>query len=107
MEEDSTLLASRRLGPLLVVAPCRIVYTTATSSRFGFAYGTLPGHPERGEDAFHVVRHEDDTVTAEIVAFSRPADLPTRLAGPAARLIQKAVTRRYLRGIADYVRQDQ
>jgi uncharacterized protein (UPF0548 family) len=40
---------------------------------------------------------------AEIVAFSRPADLPTRLAGPLARRIQKAATKRYIDGIRAYV----
>jgi len=79
IEEGGTVVVSRNLGPVLLVAPCRIVYTTATATRFGFAYATLPGHPERGEEAFHVT-FDDDRVVAEIVAFSRPADLPTRLA---------------------------
>jgi uncharacterized protein (UPF0548 family) len=35
------------LGPVHVVAPCRIVYVTDEVNRFGFAYGSLPGHPER------------------------------------------------------------
>ena len=98
IEEGVTVLVSRNLGPVLLVAPCRIVYTTATTTRFGFAYGTLPGHPERGEEAFHVT-FENGRVLAEIVAFSRPADLPTRLAGPLARYIQKATTKRYIDGI--------
>jgi uncharacterized protein (UPF0548 family) len=89
VEEGGTVVVSRSFGPVLLVAPCRIVYTTATATRFGFAYGTLPGHPEQGEEAFHV-SFEDGQVVAEIVAFSRPADLPTRLAGPLARRIQKA-----------------
>ena len=103
IEEGTTVLASRSLGPITVIAPCRIVYITDELSRFGFAYGTLPGHPERGEEAFHVVRCDDGTVRAEIVAFSRPDDLPTKLAGPIAREIQKAVTRRYMAGIQQYV----
>ena len=76
---------------------------TDEPQRFGFAYGTLPGHPEVGEEAFHVVLDDDATVSAEIVAFSRPGDLLTRLAGPVARGAQKAVTRRYLAGIQRYV----
>lgn len=104
IEEGNTILASRSLGPFLIIAPCRIVYRSYTASRFGFAYGTLPGHPEQGEEAFHVVRHDDGTVEADVVAFSRPADLSTRLAGPLAREIQKTVTRRYLQGIQEYVR---
>jgi len=43
-----------RLG--YVMAAGRVVYVTAEADRRGFAYGTLPGHPERGEEAFHLVR---------------------------------------------------
>jgi uncharacterized protein (UPF0548 family) len=102
IEEGGTVVVSRNLGPVLLIAPCRLVYTTETAIRFGFAYGTLPGHPEQGEEAFHV-SFEDGRVLAEIVAFSRPADLLTRLAGPLARRIQKATTNRYIDGIRTYV----
>jgi uncharacterized protein (UPF0548 family) len=102
IEDGGTVVVSRSFGPVLLVAPCRIVYTTATETRFGFAYGTLPGHPEQGEEAFHVT-FEDGQVVAEIVAFSRPADLATRLAGPLARQIQRAATKRYIDGIRSYV----
>jgi uncharacterized protein (UPF0548 family) len=34
----------------------------------------LTGHPERGEEAFHVERSTDGEVTFGVVAFSRPAD---------------------------------
>lgn len=81
-----------------------MVLGTDEPSRFGFAYGTLPGHPETGEEAFHVVRETDGSVTAEIVAFSRPADLPTRAASPLARQIQRAATLAgNLEGIESYV----
>jgi uncharacterized protein (UPF0548 family) len=103
IEEGSTVLASRSFGPVVVVAPCRIVYTTMTSTRFGFAYGTLPGHPEQGEEGFHVRLNDDGDIVAEILAFSRPADFPTRLAAPLARQIQKAATKRYIEGIRAYV----
>lgn len=103
LEEGGTVLVSRHVGPLLIVAPCRIVYVTESDSRFGFGYGTLAGHPLRGEEAFHVNRGPDGAVTGEIVAFSRPADLPTRIAAPAVRLAQRAATRRYLAGVGTYV----
>ena len=103
LHESTTVIVSRTLGPVTILAPCRVVYVTDEESRFGFAYGTLPGHPERGEEAFHVILGDDGTVTAEIIAFSRPDDLPTRLAGPIAREIQKAVTRRYLEGIEGHL----
>lgn len=41
-------------GPLGVNAPVRVVYVIDEEHRKGFAYGTLPGHPESGEEAFVV-----------------------------------------------------
>ncbi|MEK6336402.1 MAG: DUF1990 domain-containing protein, partial [Acidobacteriota bacterium] len=39
----------------------RIVYVVDESSkRFGFAYGTLPGHVEQGEERFTVEYHPED-----------------------------------------------
>ncbi len=45
-----------RLGPMRV--PCRVVYVVDEPDRRGFAYGTLPGHPETGEELF-CVRPDD------------------------------------------------
>jgi uncharacterized protein (UPF0548 family) len=87
------------LGPLRLSAPCRVVYAVDQSRRRGFAYGTLPGHPESGEEAFVVEHHEDDTVSFEITAFSKPSMITARIAGPAGRLFQSQVTRRYLRSL--------
>jgi uncharacterized protein (UPF0548 family) len=41
-----------------VAAPWRVVYVTDEPDRFGFGFGcgTRPGHPEAGEEAFHLVR---------------------------------------------------
>ncbi|WP_166904406.1 DUF1990 domain-containing protein [Mycobacterium sp. DL440] len=87
-----------RLGP--VPAPCRVVYVLDEPDRRGFAYGTLAGHPESGEELFSV-RYDPatDTVHAEVAAFSRPATWWSRLGGPVTRLLQRVVTRRYLTGI--------
>jgi uncharacterized protein (UPF0548 family) len=104
IEPGVTVVASRALGPVILAIPCRIVYCTDERDQFGFAYGTLPGHPERGEEAFHVLRGPDESITAQIVAFSDPDDWPTRIAAPVARRVQSAATTRYLTGIAEYVR---
>lgn len=86
------------LGP--VRAPCRVVYVVDEPNRRGFAYGTLPGHAESGEELF-VVRYEPatDEVYAEVRAFSRHATWWSRLAWPVTSLLQKVVTRRYLRAL--------
>jgi len=69
--------------------------------RQGFAYGTLPGHPERGEESFIVELGDDDTVSLVITAFSRPASLLARATGPIAGLAQHNMTNRYLRALAE------
>jgi uncharacterized protein (UPF0548 family) len=77
--------------------PCRVVYTIDETDRQGFAYGTLPGHPERGEEAFLVTLTEGGDVRFRIRAFSRPATLPARLGGPLTRLAQQYATDRYVK----------
>jgi uncharacterized protein (UPF0548 family) len=90
--------------PLLaLIAPCRIVSVIDEEARWGFAYGTLPGHPEQGEEAFIVSKSSDETVRFEIVAFSRPADLLVRLSGPIGRSVQKVGTKGYLRALQRFV----
>jgi uncharacterized protein (UPF0548 family) len=87
------------IGPLRIGAPCRVVYTVDQPQRRGFAYGTLPGHPESGEEAFIVEHHHDDTVSFTVTAFSRPSTAIALVAGPVGRLIQGWVTSRYLRSL--------
>jgi uncharacterized protein (UPF0548 family) len=86
------------LGP--VRAPCRVVYVVDEADRRGFAYGTLPGHPEAGEELF-AVRYDpaSDAVYAEVTAFSRHATWWSRLAGPITSLAQHVISKRYLRAL--------
>ena len=87
------------VGPLAVDAPVRVAYVVDEPESQGFAYGTLPGHPESGEEAFIVDLHDNGTVTFTITAFSRPATLLARIGGPMSRGIQSWVTNRYLRAV--------
>ncbi|HZS43565.1 MAG TPA: DUF1990 domain-containing protein [Blastocatellia bacterium] len=72
---------------------CRIVYVIddkGTVERFGFAYGTLPEHVERGEEKFTVEwNHDDDSVWYDILAVSQPAHILARLGYPIARYMQR------------------
>lgn len=86
-------------GPLGVNAPVRVIYILDEPRRKGFAYGTLPGHPECGEEAFVVELQDDDEVTLTIKGFSRPSTLLARASGPISRGIQSWLTRRYLRAL--------
>jgi uncharacterized protein (UPF0548 family) len=85
--------------PFAVTAPCRVVYEVTGDARCGFAYGTLPGHPESGEESFVVTHGDDDRVIFTVRAFSRPATRLARIGGPLTRVVQKLATERYLRAL--------
>ena len=75
----------------------RIVYLiderSAQDARFGFAYGTLPDHVERGEERFSVEWRADDSVWYDIYAFSRPKHPLVRLGFPVTRMLQRRFVR--------------
>ncbi len=71
---------------------CRVVYGVGDRSHgptFGFAYGTLVNHAERGEEVFEVShRAETDEVVYRIRAVSQPRAVLARLGYPMVRLLQ-------------------
>ena len=87
------------VGVAAINAPVRVVYVTDEPRRRGFAYGTLPGHPVSGEEAFILELGEDNTVTFTITAFSRPTTRLARMGGPVGRGAQSWVMSRYLRAV--------
>lgn len=89
IEEGKTVSVLFRLFGLWWFNSCRIVYTIDTPTRFGFAYGTLEGHVEKGEERFMVEIEEDGKVWYSITAFSRPNIWVTKIAYPIARMFQK------------------
>ncbi|SDM64779.1 DUF1990 family protein [Allokutzneria albata] len=100
LEPDAVVVLKIGFGWLAVHAPCRVVHVIIEPRRTGFAYGTLPGHPECGEEAFVLEHRDDDRVTFTLSAFSRPATVLAKLGGPLARRVQDVVTGRYLRALA-------
>ena len=72
---------------------CRIICVmdeVGEISRFGFAYGTLPVHAGTGEERFLVEWDQsDNSVWYDILAFSRPNHILTRLGYPLVRRKQK------------------
>lgn len=71
----------------------RVVYVIDEPRRFGFAYGTLPGHAERGEERFLVEWRQDDEVWYDLRAFSRPRYWAARLGWPVTRALQRRFAR--------------
>ncbi|MEU7138369.1 DUF1990 domain-containing protein [Nocardia sp. NPDC046473] len=97
-EPGTRLTVRLGFGPLAIIAPCRVVYVLAAPDQRGFAYGTLPGHPEIGEELFAVEYDPaDESVYGIVTAFSRPGTWYTRLGGPVVRVIQRFIAGRYIK----------
>lgn len=97
LDEGTTVAVLGQAFGLWSLNACRIVYTLAEDEaveRFGFAYGTLPNHLERGEERFTIEwHHQDDSVWYDILAFSRPNQWVARLGYPLVRRLQRRFTR--------------
>ena len=93
--EGAELTVRAWIGPVRMTAPTRVVYVVDEPDRRGFAYGTLPGHPESGEELFLVERVGDET-WAEVRAFSRPGRWYVGLGGPVVRRLQHRAALRYV-----------
>ena len=81
------------VGRVRLGAPCAVIWTAYEEHRTGFAYGTVTGHPECGEESFVVELAPDGTVRFTVTAFSRPAAWYTRLAGPLIPVLQREYAR--------------
>jgi uncharacterized protein (UPF0548 family) len=103
--ENVAVLA--RVTGLWWINACRIVYVIDESGpvqRFGFAYGTLPGHAECGEERFLIEWNlADGSVCYDILAFSRPRHFLSRLGYPFARLVQKRFARQSAEAMRRFV----
>jgi uncharacterized protein (UPF0548 family) len=104
IEIGATVAVLAKLFALWSLNACRIVYVInedgpamnaddAPVKRFGFAYGTLRDHAERGEERFMIEwQGNDDSVWYDILAFSQP-NLPAKLGYPLTRRLQKKFAR--------------
>jgi uncharacterized protein (UPF0548 family) len=93
-------LLSKVAGLVPLRAPFRVVTAEFDSADYaGYAYETLPGHPEDGREAFYVTRAEG-LVEFTVMAFSKPVLWYSRLGGPVTRIIQNRYTNKYLLAMA-------
>jgi uncharacterized protein (UPF0548 family) len=88
-----------RLG--LLRETVRVVRVVEEPRRRGFAYGTLPEHPLRGEEAFLVEWGDDDRVELVIRSFSRPNGWAWALLWPGVMIARNIFLRRYRRALLD------
>ncbi|MDA1359048.1 DUF1990 domain-containing protein [Glycomyces luteolus] len=80
--------------------PCQVVWAEETPDRVGFGYGSMPGHPERGEAAF-LLEAVDGRVHFTVRSFSRPGTAAARLGGPVVRFLQSRATDRFAAAMRD------
>ncbi|HEU0036712.1 MAG TPA: DUF1990 domain-containing protein [Kofleriaceae bacterium] len=97
----ANVLVCARLGPVWSINPCRIVYLCDAPGRFTYAYGTLPGHAEAGEETFTVERTATG-VMAETLAYARPQDVLARVGRPIAHRVQAKIKRDYMAALVGY-----
>ncbi|MCB0524192.1 MAG: DUF1990 domain-containing protein [Lewinellaceae bacterium] len=89
IETDVVVSMVARVAGMWWINACRIVYVLDTENKFGFAYGTLPGHVEKGEELFMVEKLPDGQVQYVIKAFSKPRHWMARFGYPLARFHQR------------------
>ncbi|MEO8263512.1 MAG: DUF1990 domain-containing protein [Pseudolysinimonas sp.] len=88
-----------RFGP--VRETVTVVRVVDEPRRRGFAYGTLPRHPLRGEEAFLAEWHDDDRVEFVVRSMSKPRDPSGWLWFPLLLIAQQFFLRRYLRALVE------
>lgn len=93
-----TLVLGLGIGSLRMMVPNRIVAVVDEPARYGYAYGTLPGHPEQGEELFLLERRGDGRVTFTIRVDARPA-AGLRHLGFAIHPLQRIALRLYLAAV--------
>jgi uncharacterized protein (UPF0548 family) len=94
IESGATVAVLFRHFGFWSINAARIVYTFDEERRFGFAYGTLEDHAETGEERFSIEwSREDDVVSYDILAFSRPRQWLAAVGKPIARALQRRFVR--------------
>jgi len=100
--EGATIVFILRRGPIHVLIPNRIVAIIDEPTRFAYAYGTLPGHPESGEEGFTIELLPNGTVRGTIrVLATAPNRATQHLFGWPISLVSQLVARRYLRSLQE------
>lgn len=98
-----TVVLRLGIGPVQLSVPNRIVAVVDEPDRYGYAYGTLPGHPACGEELFLIERVANDHVIFTIRVDAKVAD-DLRMLAFVITPVQRIALRRYLSAVAGYVR---
>lgn len=96
VDEGAVVCVVARHFGFYSVNPARIIRVLDEGTdyrRYGFVYGTLPAHSERGEERFSVEITADGSVYYDLYSFARGNSLPVRLGYPVRRLVQRRFAR--------------
>ena len=88
-------------GPFRINAPCEVVWVRRPlpgdgPQSAGFGYGTLPGHPVRGEEAFEVGIDGKGGVTITVTAFGTPSNWVYAAGSALTKWARSRITSRYI-----------
>jgi uncharacterized protein (UPF0548 family) len=104
LEVGTTLLVVAAVGPFEMAVPDRIVAVVDEPTRFGFAYGSLVGHAEAGEELFLAEQTSPGRLRLTVRVQARPATVLARIGGPVVTVLQRVAARRYLAAWAAAIR---
>jgi uncharacterized protein (UPF0548 family) len=88
IKENETIAMFAKAYGLWWRNSCRVVYVVDEPLYFGFAYGTLPGHIEEGEELFLVEKAYNGDIWYSIKAFSKPHHWLAKIGYPFMRRFQ-------------------
>ncbi|HSP39654.1 MAG TPA: DUF1990 family protein [Frankiaceae bacterium] len=94
VEVGCTVVNAAPVGPVALLAPCRVVSVFDEPRRRGFAYGTLPGHPLTVRNSSWSPPRAEGACSCSIRSFSRPVGV-ARVSPRLARAGQHFVNRRH------------
>ena len=89
------------VGPARLWAPCEVTDLWRESTRAGFTYRALGGHPEQGVETFVLTLDPDGAVLFRVSARSRPGTWWTAAGLPLMRFVQRRIVARYLRALRE------
>jgi uncharacterized protein (UPF0548 family) len=97
-------VALRFAGVLRI--PCQVVWAEEDDAHAGFGYGSMPGHPERGEAAFLLEAAGAERSRFTVRSFSLPGTPAARVGGPLVRVLQARATDRFAAAMRDACERD-
>ena len=100
---DETVVLGFGVGPLRMLVPNRIVAVVDEPDRYGYAYGSLPGHPECGEEQFLVELLPGGDVVLTIRVDAGPAH-QLRLFRPILTAVSRVAAGRYQAAVINALR---